>query len=125
MHWCLDEDIPKWDFSWNFIGPVPNYLLGGVYALLKDDDVIYIGLGISKGNSYYKNRGLSRRMMSHVYRTSPKDHSTDVILRERWLELGVNKVATFGFSESRNYLAVSLEDYLIDSINPTANSLKN
>ena len=49
MHWGFESNTPKWDFTWNWQGPVPNYLLGGVYALLRDDEVIYIGKGVSRG----------------------------------------------------------------------------
>lgn len=124
MHWNITEAIPEWDFSWNYMGPVPNYLLGGVYALLKGDEVIYIGLGISRGSGIYKDRGLSRRLMAHVCHAAPKGYTTDVILLERWLSMGVDKVATIGFSEKRNYMAAALEDYLIGCLNPTANCVK-
>lgn len=124
MHWNIEEEKPSWDFSWSFIGPVPNYLLGGVYALLRNEEIIYIGLGASRGGGIYKDRGISRRLMSHVYRTAPKDSEFNAELRERWKDLGVNKVATIGFSPERNYLAAALEDFLIGKINPVANAVK-
>ncbi len=52
-HWGSGEAVPAWDFSWNWCGPVPNYLLGGVYALLKGDTVLYIGVGTSRGAGIY------------------------------------------------------------------------
>jgi hypothetical protein len=124
MHWNIEEEKPSWDFTWNFIGPVPNYLLGGVYALLRGEEVIYIGLGASRGSGIYKDRGISRRLMSHVCLSAPKNSEFSVVLRERWQILKIDKVATLGFSPERNYLAAALEDFLISGINPIANTVK-
>lgn len=124
MHWGIEENSPSWDFSWGLTGPVPNYLLGGVYALLKGEKVIYIGLGASRGGGIYHNRGLSRRLMSHVCRSAPNESKYDYVLMERWVKLGVDKVATIGFPENRNYLAVALEDFLIGNIKPIENTAK-
>lgn len=124
LHWNLEEAAPTWDFSWEFIGPVPNYLLGGVYALLKNNEVVYIGLGTSKGGGIYKNRGLSRRLMSHVTLSAPKESMKDCVLRERWASLKVDKIATIGFPVERNYLAAALEEFLIGRLNPSENAMK-
>ena len=123
-HWAVKEEIPQWDFSWEWKGPVPNYLLGGVYALLKGDDVLYVGLGNSRGGGIYKDRGISRRLMSHVTRSAPAGSPVDSILRERWFDAGVDKVATIGFKQEFNYLAPALEDFLIGRPSPAENQMK-
>ena len=123
LHWGLDVDRPEWDFSWDWNGAVPNYLLGGVYALFNGDNLLYIGLGSSRGGGIYKDRGISRRLMSHVYLRTPNTE-TGYMPRERWEKLGVNKVATIGFQQELNYLAPALEDYLIGKLNPEENSMK-
>ncbi|MFX7427471.1 hypothetical protein ABTJ07_19030, partial [Acinetobacter baumannii] len=66
LHWGLDFGFPEWDFSWNFVGPVPNYLLGGLYALFSDEKLLYVGLGASRGGGIYQDRGISRRLLAHV-----------------------------------------------------------
>ena len=49
------------------MGLVPNYLLSGIYALFRDDELIYIALGNSRGSGNYKDRGISRRLIPHVF----------------------------------------------------------
>jgi hypothetical protein len=61
MHWYHENgsEIPEWKFDYTWSGSVPYHDLGGVYALLGDnDEVVYIGLGASRGG-YIKN------MVSH------------------------------------------------------------
>lgn len=123
-HWGLSESAPTWDFSWGFKGPVPNYLVGGVYALMQSDLVVYVGLASSRGGGIYKDRGISRRLMTHVLLKSPSGYDCDYILRERWLNLGIDKVATLGFEMSKNYLAPALEDFLIGRLCPPENIMK-
>ena len=124
MHWRFDIEKPNWDFSWNWCGAVPNYLLGGVYALFRDDELLYIGLGNSRGRGIYEDRGISRRLMAHVFRNAHKDMSVSYVPRKRWSDKGVNLVATLGFPKDTNYLSPALEDYLIGFLNPPENSVK-
>jgi len=114
-HWYGDLPVPEWNFNWNWQGPVPNYLLGGLYALFRDDSLIYIGLGRSG-----ESRGISARLVSHVLKSS--DKSEGYIPRDKWQQLGVNKLATIGFPPELSYLAPALEDYLISRLKPSANS---
>lgn len=122
-HWCLEQEtsVPTWDFSWGWLGAVPNYLLGGVYALLRKNELLYVGLGASRGGGIYQNRGLSRRLMSHVYL---RDHSnpTGYVPRERWKEVDV--IGTIGFEPKTVYLAPALEAFLIHELNPPENHMK-
>ena len=123
-HWGSEAPLPQWDFSWEWRGPVPNYLVGGVYALLKGDEVLYVGLGNSRGGGIYQDRGISRRLMAHVIKAAPSCSTKDSILRERWEAVGATRVATLGFPKELNYLAPALEDFLIGKLNPPENSVK-
>jgi hypothetical protein len=123
-HWGFNNTFPEWDFSWNWCGPVPNYLVGGVYALLKNNEILYIGLGNSRGGGIYQDRGISRRLMAHVTQSAPTGSSVDSVLRKRWIDLEVDKVATLGFAQCQNYLAPALEDFLIGHLNPIENRVK-
>ena len=123
-HWNLEKSPPEWSEPWMWIGSVPNYQLGGVYALFKGDELIYIGLGASRGGGRYPDSGLSRRLMAHVYRTAPKGSTQSYLPREKWQEVGITSVSTIGFPLENNYLASALEDYLIGHLNPSENSIK-
>ncbi len=123
-HWNLDLQPPVWSKSWEWIGPIPNYNLGGVYALFKGDELVYIGLGASRGGGCYPDSGLSRRLMAHVYRSAPKGSERDAVPRDRWQEAGVTCILTIGFPVEYNYMASALEDYLIGEINPLENNIK-
>ena len=123
-HWGIEDSSPQWDFSWDWCGPVPNYLVGGVYALLKGNEVLYVGLGNSRGGGIYQDRGISRRLMAHVTLSSPKGSPVDSVLRERWIKVGIDKIATIGFPQQYNYLAPALEDFLIGHLGPVENKVK-
>lgn len=124
LHWGLDLDFPEWDFSWKFVGPVPNYLFGGLYALFSDEKLLYVGLGASRGGGIYQDRGISRRLLAHVLKPASHDEYMDYKLNDRWNEAGANSVATLGFPAEYNYLAPALEDYLIGRLNPIENKMK-
>lgn len=124
-HWGVHGDVPQWDFSWRWNGAVPNYLLGGLYALLSGDRLIYIGLGASRGGGLYQERGISRRLIAHVISSAAdRNAGRDYVLQSRWDDLGVDVVATIGFPLEYAYLAPALEDYLIGRLNPPENLMK-
>ena len=120
-HWSEEISAPIWDFSWRFQGAIPNYLLGGVYALLRGEEVVYLGLGISKGGGIYKDRGISRSLQSHVYKRD--DTPTGYTLKPHWRDKGITTVATLGFDQDRSYLAPALENFLINSLRPSSNTM--
>lgn len=120
-HWGFEEDAPKWDYSWDMRGPVPNYLLGGVYALLRKEELVYIGKGICRGAGIYKDRGISTRLMKHVVYSGRNRPYGLAVLRKRWKDVGVTSVATLGFPKELNYLASSLEDFLLLMMTPQEN----
>lgn len=123
-HWNIDQPPPTWSVAWEWVGSIPNYNLGGVYALFRKDEFIYLGLGASRGNARYPDSGLSRRLMSHVYRSAPKGSLQNLILRERWVKAGLTSISTIGLPSEFNYLASALEDFLIGELNPLLNDVK-
>ena len=123
-HWNVDVQPPVWSKPSEWVGSVPNFNLGGVYALFKGDELIYIGSGVSRGGGSYPDSGLSRRLMAHVYRSAPKESKKDAIPREKWEKAGLTSISTIGFPAEYNYMASSLEDFLIGVINPPFNNVK-
>lgn len=113
---------PVWDFSWELRGAAPNGRLGGLYALSRAQELLYVGLGSSRGGGDYPDRGISRRLIAHVVRNAPDGNG--YVLRPRWQGLGADSIGTLGFPQEFNYLAPALEDYLIGRLNPLENTLK-
>ena len=122
-HWdLLDGEPPAW-LCWLDCpsGNVPNFQLSGCYALFEKDKLVYVGLGVSKGGGRYKAHGISRRLMQHVYYSSPERR-----LKDRWLN--VSSIWTIGFTDKSNegidlsYLACSLENYLIRHLDGLQNA---
>ena len=122
-HWGLEDKAPEWDFSWKWDGPVPNYKRGGLYAIFRLGELLYVGLGASKVGGIYRDRGISRRLLSHVIQISENDASV-YEFQKRWAVLQADLVATIGFPADYNYLACALEDYLIGKLNPPENQMK-
>lgn len=123
-HWRESEPCPEWRFDWEWSGPVPNYLLGGVYSLLAGDRVVYVGLGNSRGGGIYQERGISRRLEAHVLDLAPEGSEASYIPKSRWQTIGVTSLGTIGFPAELSYLAPALEDYLIGELSPSENSIR-
>ncbi len=115
---------PLWNFEWKWLGAIPNYDLGGVYALFSDEQLLYVGLGASRGGGNYVNRGISNRLLSHVIRRAPDNSDVGYEVRERWQGLGVTMIATIGFPVEFTYLSCALEDFLIGQLDPPENRMK-
>lgn len=123
-HWSTSEgiEIPTWKNNWGWQGSVPYHNKGGVYALLdKDNTVIYVGLGVSRGNNLYKEHGISRRLLAHVISTDKSKGSGHYIPKQKWSE--VRDIAAIGFPKEYCYLAPALEHFLIERISPVRNSI--
>lgn len=121
LHWpALYGTAPGWKPWTDFLyGSVPSFDRGGCYALFRGNELWYVGLGISRGSGLYAHHGLSKRLMSHVYRSHPTK-------RDRWLALkpnweGVTGLYTIGFEHEHAYLAAALEQFLIRTLAPRRN----
>lgn len=125
-HWSqkITENYPKWKYNWKWEGSLPNYEKGGVYTLFNDDaQLVYVGLGISRGGGQYKECGLSRRLLSHVITTNKEKGRGYYVPQSNWPE--VKSIATIGFDKEYTYLAAALEIYLIEKFKPHRNNQKN
>lgn len=124
LHWGGQQEMPAWEFGWDWCGSVPNYKLGGVYALFSKESLLYVGLGASRGGGIYTDHGLSRRLLAHVLQVAPANSGVSYVPHERWQAASVDMVATIGFPQELNYLACALEDYLISRLSPPENQMK-
>ena len=122
-HWSsasLPCQRPDWKVWENFLyGSVPNHDLGGCYVLFSGDELLYVGLGASRGGGPYPNHGISRRLTKHVIESDPQRGGDRSRLREPWNN--VNAIFTIGFPNECAYLAAALEAFLIRELNPPSN----
>ena len=124
QHWSTDSlgPTPEWQAWSTFLfGSVPKYNEGGCYALFIKNELVYIGLGASKGGGLYLKSGISRRLMSHVYCSAKSDNPKELKLKEPWLGRGITGLYTLGLSD-KDYLAPALESYLIRELSPQYNN---
>lgn len=112
---------PHWK-NWDefLFGSVPNYELGGCYALFSESGLQYVGLGASKGNVLYPEHGISRRLMAHVLKSDRPRGKQWSQLRESWSS--VTSILTIGFSNDYSYMAAALETFLIRELDPPRNA---
>ena len=130
LHWNNDQlgdiELPKSWLSYGFVGAVPFGNCQGCYALIKDDEVIYIGLGASRGEGIYEGHGIGARLNNHVlsWDKSVSAEVKDRVYRpqEKWAD--VSEIFTFGFPPGFGYLACSFEAYLISKLEPVRNVVK-
>jgi hypothetical protein len=123
-HWSVEacpSQLPEWK-SWSefLYGSVPNYDMGGCYALFANSELLYVGLGASKGGGPYANHGISRRLMAHVLASDRHRGASWSKLRDPWGD--VTALYTIGFPNGVAYLAAALESFLIRELDPPRNS---
>jgi hypothetical protein len=126
LHWPDGEDRPVWSAPWTFAGTIPNQDLKGVYAHLRGDAVIYVGVGAGRGPGKYEGAGLGSRLHRYWMRHpteprtddgEPKYAPTEVFGESTELAA----IVTLGFPADRSYLAYALEAYLIGELKPEKN----
>lgn len=110
-----------WNFSWDGRGAIPNHEFDGVYALLRGETLLYIGVGAGHGHDTQKKHGLRKRLLAHVLEITASDADVSYTLEQRWRNAGVDKIATLGFPPEISYLACALEHYLIAKLDPPEN----
>jgi len=128
-HWCHDTDSslipPEWSKPWYFKGDIPNNDKQGCYALLKDEEVVYIGVGSGVGPERYEGAGLGSRL--HIYwQKDPKtpvcnDGEKKYRPTKKWEE--VTSIVTMPFERAYSYLAYALEIFLISNLKPRRNTI--
>jgi|SRR5690606_19192229 len=108
---------PEWTSPWpaNSRGPLPCADMQGCYALYKGGDLIYVGLGASRGAGLYKGHGLGHRLYKHVLRIDWTKEAIDgcrfYAPRENWSEM--SHLRMIGFPADLSYLAPALELFLL------------
>jgi len=130
LHWRTEllesVELPEAWAAYNLKGAVPYGDRQGCYALVEDDQVVYIGLGASRGGGLYSEHGLGARLNSHVLkwdRSIASDIESRVYLpQDRWTN--ITEIFTYGFPSGYGYLACSLEAYLISKLDPPENVAK-
>lgn len=123
-HWSsVSLAKPKWKADWNWQGSVPHHNMRGVYALFDESgSLVYLGLGASVGGGERIGYGLSRRLLAHVIATDKTKGRGYYVPQKKWTE--VHSIATIGFPNEYSYLALALEDYLIERLSPPRNTAK-
>ena len=117
-HWPHDdfnELRPTWIVWKPFLhGPVPNHKFAGCYALFKDNELVYIGHGASRGGGRYEHHGIGRRVMAHIIASDKQRGAEWSKLRERWID--INGFYSIALPHTLAYLSSSLETYLIRTL---------
>jgi len=120
-YWHSDNgQPPKWSKHWDFNGSIPNNEKRGCYALFHDREVVYIGVGISKGTEIYPDCGLGFRLAEYYEVNKDSDAKTKYKPSKNWTDL--TSIMTIGFEKEHYPLAAALEIYLINKLSPVKNS---
>lgn len=126
-HWnasqCKGLAPPKWSEPWELVGPTPYGFKQGTYAFLSRGEVIYIGVGASRGRGIYGGCGLGKRVQGYTpaqegWRQVPEEKRLYHMSPE-WSE--VDRIMTIGFDREHAYLSYALEIYLIRTLVPKRN----
>lgn len=125
LHWPEGEPRPAWSEPWEFVGTIPNHEMQGCYALLRGQEVIYIGVGAGNGPARYRGAGLGSRLHRYWQRHPEEPRTPDGESRyapvQDWGE--ATAIVTIGFAPERGYLAYALEPYLIGKLKPERNTI--
>ncbi|MBW1732720.1 MAG: hypothetical protein JRJ75_17950 [Deltaproteobacteria bacterium] len=122
-HWHLNQldttEVPAWKGPYSFFGNVPNGDKQGCYALINGNEVVYIGLGISRGYGTYEGHGIGARLNNHVLKWDrnrpPKDKRRFYMPRKYWKDK-LTGIHTIGFPRRYGYMACALEAFLISEL---------
>lgn len=124
-HWDKSSPLqaPEWKCNWQWVGSVPYHDMAGVYALFEAaGNLVYVGLGASRGGGIYNEHGISRRLLAHVIAPDPSKGRGFYKPKDKFAD--VTNIGAIGFPSEYSYLAPALEDYLIGMLNPPQNSVK-
>jgi hypothetical protein len=124
LHWpSAAGPAPTWS-RWEFVGAIPGQDYQGVYALVSDTEVLYVGVGAGRNPGRYAGAGLGARLKRY-FRLSP---GQTVPISERryepttpWPNAHYDSIHALALPKDLGYLALSLEGFLIDRLKPTLN----
>jgi hypothetical protein len=123
LHWNLSEPSPRWcKRPFEGIGYLECGNLPGCYALVKDNNIVYIGSAISRGKKQYVGYGLHSRILSYIKRDRSIKRTDE---QPAWtFRHGHTAIYTIGFSRERSYLAIALEHFLIGKLPELENRIR-
>ena len=120
-------NFPSWNTNdiWEFDGTIKDGNKRGCYALLRGEEIIYVGVGIGHSTETYKGSGLGDRLKNYWIVNKGKSGEGAKMYRSRdnWSE--INGIITIGFDEENYFLAAALEVYLITKLMPLKNRVHN
>jgi len=120
LYWKKElGETPNWSNHWRFNGSIPNGDKKGCYALFHNNEVKYVGVGISDGYGRYKGCGLSMSLNRYWLKNPNKAEQKMYIPNKKYPY--ITSIITIGFNEIAYPLAAALEVYLISRLNPEKN----
>ena len=123
-HWAMGEipgNPPDWSAPWHFRGPLPSADRQGVYALLRGDEVVYIGSGAGREAGADLEHGLRHIVRAKRGKRGSLANERPCELAERWAAQGIDALLTLGLPEKYAYLALALEAFLLGDLRPEFN----
>jgi hypothetical protein len=129
-HWNISNVKPEGWKKYSFQGGLEDGSSPGCYAITKNEDIVYIGLGASRGWGNYKDSGLGARLLNHVImwdkpRPAEKDKRY-YKFKPKWQDEKVTNLYTIGFPKGYGYIACALEAFIISNLKemPKYNKIK-
>jgi len=118
-HWDLSELPPIWNPPWRFQGENHGQDAPGCYALIHGENVHYIGVATRHVEGRYAGSSLGARIANYWERVpgTPAGIYRPV---SRWTDK-IDGIIMIRLPESRWYLALALEGYLIAELRPSEN----
>ena len=121
-HLCNEPEFPTWSDEWAFVDGVPNTEKRGCYALFDaDGHVLYVGLGIGKGDGLYEGAGIGLRI-NRLFRWTKQTNTKGQRIYES-TNPEVDHIRTIGFPDDVFYLAAALEIYLLMKLDGLKNKV--
>jgi len=122
-YWSIEKNGQhpyKWENNaWEFTGSIPNNDKKGCYALVKGDEVRYIGVGIGNSSERYVGSELGDRLKRYWQVNKDNDSHNEYKARSVWEGEEFTGIITIAFDEEHFPIAAALEVYLIRELGPT------
>jgi len=121
LHWPENNEpnIPKWSEPWDYNSSIPYGDKPGCYAFIDNNNqIVYIGVGASKGKGIYGDAGIGKRVGRYKRLNKSPDTNTKYELKEPWNNRNIKELRTIGFPPKYGYLTYSLEVFLIRNLQP-------
>ena len=113
--------VPEWGKFWDFNSALPGKDNKGCYALLKNDEILYIGVGLGKGTLNDPNSGLGSRLTKYWEVNKNPEVQNKYVPKSNWNEM--TSIRTIAIPNEHFWIAAALEIYLIIKLTPLRNTL--